>query len=658
MKSLSSKVEKLADNKSDISLREFLTKIYIRPRLFWSCVLVPLFLAVFLTALVPTSWKSSVKIMLRYSSSESAFLRDLIPENRSVLSGASSAEILKSIPSLVNTIREQDIKDEDIYKKPHEVIGGYLSGFLENFFPSSLPPGLPGIDPKTLLLAKAFKESLEETSTFGGSGGGSKKKSVEVLEKSSQMPASQKGDELITVVVESFNRDKVAQMTNGLASAFIDEYYRVSAEDARRSYEFLNGLVDKAERDLRAIENAKEGTNVSALPAQINGGREDVARNSPLLSTMSSQLISMQNELIKAESIYAPNSEPVQLLRTQVAQGRKSMERQERIEVAKQVLEQLKVRRYQALNTENLYKNRLIPISVVEPAFTPKKSFSKVAMRYLIAGGVGLVLGLVLAFGLIIVLDVTDPRLYTSWQTEKRLGLPILAALPVVGKQASLQLLEAAKDSSLYMVNGLLQILGKMGRHEEKASVGGRVIVLASASKGEGKTFLTLALGGALGQGSRHKVLLIDANLQDAELTKLLNLAGKPGYVDSMVDGQAVQERIVKGQYRGCDVLPAGNLTQIDSLGFYAEQLAQTIQGLREHYEFIIVDTSPVLASNEALVCGLSADSVLMVVAAGYTRKALVDAAAQRLRDVGISPEGVIVNRKKEFLPAFIYRNV
>jgi Mrp family chromosome partitioning ATPase/capsular polysaccharide biosynthesis protein len=592
--------------------------------------------------------------MLRYSSSESVFLRDLIPENRALLSGASSAEILKSIPALVNTIREQDIRDEDIYKKPHEVLGGYLSGYLEDFFPSSLPPGLPGIDPKTLLLAKAFKDSLEESSFSSSSS--SKKKPVEILEKSSQLPAGLKGDELITVVVESFNREKVAQMANGLASAFIDEYYRLSADDAHRSYEFLSELVDKAERDVRAAEKNQGAGKFIVLPL-LSAGHADIARSSPLLENMSKELASLQNSLIKAEGIYAPSSEAVLLLRGQVDQGRKAMERQERIEGAKQVLEQLKLRRFQALNTENMYKNRLIPISVVEPAFTPKKSLSKVAVRYLIAGAVGLVLGVILALGLMVIFNVADPRLYTSWQIEKLLHLPIMAALPDLGKSALRQPLEAAKDSGLFMVNGLLQILGKM-KHSTKEISGAKVVVITSASKAEGKTFLSLALSGALGQGGRHKILLIDANLHDTGISNLLNLSGTSGYVDAMIDGEGLEKRVVKNGYRGCDVLPAGNLEKIDALGFYGEELASNIEYLRKLYDFIIIDTAPILSSKEALICGMSADSVLIVVSAGHTRKVMVESAVQRLREVGVIPEGILINRKKEILPAFIYRNV
>src|SRR6185312_14893349 len=248
--------------------------------------------------------------------------------------------------------------------------------------------------------------------------------------------------------------------------------------------------------------------------------------------------------------------------------------------------------------------------------------------------------------------------LYTSWQTEKRLGLPILATLPDLGRTESSQTLQAAQNASLPMMNGMLQIIGKMGKIPIEPSSGARVIVLASASKGEGKTFLSLALGGALGQGGRHRVLLVDADLRDANLSRLLGLADRPGYVEAMMDGQGTESRIAKGCYRGCDVLPAGSASKVDALGFYAEELARNIETMRPLYDFIIIDTASLMVSNEALICGMSADSVLLVTAAGYTRKTLIEGALQRLKEVGVTPEGVIMNRKKEFLPAFIYRNV
>lgn len=641
---LSRKLENLADQSQEISLRELLTKIYIRPLLFWSCIVIPTLLALLLTALVPTDWTASVKIMLRYGSSESSFLQGLIPENRASLSGASSAEILRSMPTLIQTIRDQDIRDEDIYKKPHEVLGGHLSGLLENYFPSEMPPGLPGVDPRTMLLAKAFKDSLQEKS-----GGASKKKPVEVLEKSSQLPPSMKGDELITVSVRSFNREKVAQMANGLAEAFISEYYRVSAEEARRSYLFLDELVTKATADVEKVKRGLPPSDILKLPE--SGG---TATPSPLVDSMSRELTVLQGRLAEAEDVYAENSEQVQRLRNQVAKLRAELPRQERIDHAREVLEQIKLRRYQAENTEKLYTHKLIPISIVEPAFTPKKSFSKVAVRFVIAGGVGMVLGLILGLGLIIVLDVTDPRLHTSWQLRERLGLPILATLPDLGKKAARDLPGSAASSSQEMVSGLLQMASQMQDDTTRHGI----IAVSSAARGEGKTFVSLALGGALAQGGRHRCLLVDVCPGKGSLSAALGHAGTPGYAEALAGNQAFAQHIVRNAYRGCDLLPAGAAATLSGLGFYESALREQFEALRGQYDYVVIDAGPLNTSTEALLCSRMADKVLLVAAAGLTRRPLIAHALNKLRELGIAAQGVVFNRKRDVLPAILYRNV
>lgn len=217
--------------------------------------------------------------------------------------------------------------------------------------------------------------------------------------------------------------------------------------------------------------------------------------------------------------------------------------------------------------------------------------------------------------------------------------------------------LEVLDRSELSVVSGLLQLLGKM-LHAKKVASGGRVVVLSSAQQGEGKTLFCLALANALIQGKRHKVLLIDAELHHAGLTNMLGLSGSPGFIDSMIDLEGVEKRIAKDTHLACDVLAAGNLELRNRMGFYSEELASNISRLRELYDFIIIDTAPILSSNEALICGQLADSVLLVTSMGQSRKRLVQTALQRMMDVGAEPEGAIVNRQREFLPGFIYRNV
>ncbi len=652
---LSKNAERFADKNPDVSLREFLSRVYIRSKIFWTCVIIPPLLAIFLTFLVPPTWTATVQILIRYSSDESVFLRGLIPSHRELLSGRTSAEILQSIPTLVTTIRQQHITAHDIYQKPTDVLTGYISGFVTKYFPASLPPGLPGISPKTLILAHMFKNSLSNAKQ-GFLGSTATKDKVQVLQSSSSIPTSLKTDELITVTVPSFNRNKVAQMANGLAQAFIDEYYRISAADAVRSYNFLSKMVARAEQNYHALESGQSSSSAIAS-APDTSGMTHISRQTPLLENLSKKLAATQTHLTKAQQIYTQNAPQVTRLTAQIRQLQQLLKRETQVETAKQVLEQLKVRRYQAYNTVKMYKNRLLPISIVEPAFTPKKEIGKLVFRYVISGTIGLVLGVVLGLSLTIIFSITDPRIYTSWDTERFIKLPMVGSLPALGKLTDQSAaLTPALTNEHALTNGLLQIIGYLDN--AAGPIPGQVITMTSATAGEGKSFASLALARALAQGGRFKVLLIDADLKDQQLTKSLMAQTKPGFVESVLATSDMAAMIVAMTQYSIDFIPSGDSARRGELGIYSAYLSSQFKALRAIYNFVIVDTTGVLGGNEAILCGMASDKTLLIVSTGISRKPLIRKALQKLYDVGAEPDGVIHNRQRQILPAIIYDNV
>jgi Mrp family chromosome partitioning ATPase len=649
--SITEYVERAVDSESEVSLREFLSKVYVRPRLFWTCVLLPPILAVLLTALVPTTWTATAKILIRYSSTESPFLQGLIPDDRPALTGATSAELLKSIPALAETVQHQHIEPGDVARKPKDVITGYVSALLSPLFPQEPGPTLPGIDAATLAIASAFKQSLDDSGGFGTSA--KSKAGVQVLEKFAELPAMVKGDELIELTVPSFNRTKVADMTNGLAQAFIDDYYRVSAEDAHHAYEVLSKLVDNAEAAMAHGDTMNTPSSVSADGStQVTGGSGQIYRTSPLLEGIAHELAQRKSNLAHVREVFSEDSPEVARARQQVDSLERTLSNAQSLEVGKQSLEDLKARRYQAYNLEQLYRNRLVPISIIESAVTPRGSASKFVGRLIVAGVVGLVLGAVLGLSLTKILDILDQRLFTSWDVQRALGLPLLGWLPDTRVNSGVALGNPTVDAE----NGLLQILGRLDPIGTEG--GARVVLIGSASLGEGKSFVCLQLATALARGGRNRVLLIDADPVDRSLTRHFGCENQPGLVDAVIQARPLSEYIKSTKVPGVDLVPAGSVAMRGEMGFYRKALKALLDDARGRYELLLIDTPSLLASNEALMCGMAADSVLLVAESGVTRKPLIREACRKLKEVGVIPQGVILNRRMKLLPDRLYRIV
>lgn len=642
--SISSRLEHVADRPLEVSPRESLTRIFIRPWLFAVCVLIPPLIALGLTSLVPTTYKASCKILIRYGASEDAFLRDLIPDNRAALSGMSSAEILRSLPSVLATVKEVGITDADIAKSPKDV----LSAFFSRLIPKSADADPPsantsGVDPATLRLAESFKASLSDSTNATSS------KAVEVLDKGmGALPAADRGDDLITMTVPSFNRLKVAAMANGLAQAFIAEYARLSADEAHRSVVFLDKLVGDAEGNSLGVR--VPDAHSSGSEERPNG---DVYRQSPLLEHLANDLAAREADLAQLSSLYAPDATAVVNARASVERIRSSLDTAELQEIQKLSLEQLRLRRYQAANTERLFREGLVPISIVESAETPHKTSA--TSRYIVSGGIGLVLGLILGLSLVTVLSIADQRLHTSWDVERSLDLPLLAALPeIAGTNSGQKFFSRFKDPVIE--DALIQLLGRLDIARRRQR--GLALAVASASNDEGKTFVVTGLAAALARGGRHRVLLVDADLRARSLSIAAGINDEIGFIDAMLGGKPLTMAVRATELPGVDVLPAGRGDRRVELGFYRSLFEHSLNQVRDAYDFILVDTTAVLVGNELMMCGAAVDSILWVASAGISRRPLLRAALGKLAEVGLRPIGVVLNRRRQYLPSFIWRNV
>lgn len=652
--------EKLMNNQQEVSLRTLVTKLFMRPKLFLICALVPPIMALLFTSLVPTEWRASTKILIRYSSTESPFLKGLIPDNRLLLSGSSSAELLKSTPTIAMMVDKVGVKGEDVYQKPMSVVTSKISAWFKSTPAAS---DADSASSNTAGIASAIKASLE-----GSASSSAKSSGVEILEKTSQVPDSMKGDELLSLEIRAFNREKVADMANGLANAFIDEYYRISAEDAHKSYLFLSDLVAQAEANAKAIENSSE-TNLALNAIPLAGVLEQTRQDSPFLANMSRQMTEMETTLNQTQQIYSSGSPKVVHLRNEISQLKQAIKKQERLDSSKQVLEQLKVRKYQAYNTENLYKNRLIPISIVEPASTPGASKSKVIMKYVLSGGIALVLGTILGVSLVVLLNLTDPRLYLREDVQKLSHLPILSTLASLQKPYPIQLpfnhllLNPSLDSDLLRILAYLSSTGRSvananSKPSELASNTATTILLTSPTQGAGVSFLSLALASALSKNSKNSVLLIDANFNDKQLSHHLNTGNAAGMVESILDNAPLANFIFPHTKLHLDFIPAGDIHLRNGLGFYTEHIKQGLAQEQSHYDFIIIDSGAVLTSNEALMFGSIADHCLMILSAGFSRKGAFKSALDKFNDNHLPIDGIVLNRYKQLLPQFIYQNI
>jgi len=140
-------------------------------------------------------------------------------------------------------------------------------------------------------------------------------------------------------------------------------------------------------------------------------------------------------------------------------------------------------------------------------------------------------------------------------------------------------------------------------------------ILVASARADEGRTTTLCNLALAIAEAGM-KVLIVDADLRNPTIAAYLKVDARIGLVDVLAN-QVPLERAVQAVGIGLDVLPSGPLPLNPSELLGSSQMAAVLRTLRSTYDFVLIDTPPLLEVTDAAVVAARADGVLIVVKPG-----------------------------------------
>jgi protein-tyrosine kinase len=187
-----------------------------------------------------------------------------------------------------------------------------------------------------------------------------------------------------------------------------------------------------------------------------------------------------------------------------------------------------------------------------------------------------------------------------------------------------------------------------------------RVIMFTSAVSGEGVTTITAFLARMLSLGETDRVLIVDCAVADPEIHTLFGLENEKGILDYL-SGTAGLKEVIKPVEEGVlDVVTVGkgNVSDLTQPLFNSERMSTFISSVREDYDYVLIDTSAVLEAPETPIIGSYATGTVMVVRSGKTRREVIKRAMLMIEKLGGRFIGTVLNRKKYYIPEFIYRRV
>jgi len=271
-------------------------------------------------------------------------------------------------------------------------------------------------------------------------------------------------------------------------------------------------------------------------------------------------------------------------------------------------------------------------VDIIEEAEAPQRPSSPLVVLNIF---LSVVLGLLAGTGLAFFVEYLDVSIKTVDEVEKSLGLPVLAVIP----QQSRPLTEAGQSSgqgeAYRALRTSLALLAREGHQ--------KIFTVISGGVGEGKstTLFNLAYVCAE-QGS--KVLIIDSDLRRPVQHKMVGLNNRKGMVNVLTGDATPEEVIQETGVPNLSMMTSGRLRR-GSLGIMnSPRLRALLDGLKERFDYILLDSPPILGVTDAAILASEADGVLLVVQYRKYPKIISLRAKRMIENAGGQLMGAVLN--------------
>jgi capsular exopolysaccharide synthesis family protein len=275
-------------------------------------------------------------------------------------------------------------------------------------------------------------------------------------------------------------------------------------------------------------------------------------------------------------------------------------------------------------------------VSVVDEAIEPVRPVSpRVSLNVLIA----FVLGAMLAFLLIFLIEFLDRTVKDPVEAQKLLGLPIIGLMPRLDETETLVTMANPRSVTAEAYRTLRTNIQYSSIDKPM-----KKILVSGANPNCGKSTVSANLGAVLAQ-SNGRVLIVDCDLRRPTQHKLFNTSMEPG-LSSLIFNENIKisDALRKTEYENLMVLPCGPIPPYPAEMLASERMKDLVKEFSEQFDYIVFDSPPIIAVTDAAILSKLADGTLMVLDYGRVRKDEALEAHEKMKRVQAHMIGAVIN--------------
>jgi tyrosine-protein kinase Etk/Wzc len=488
----------------------------------------------------------------------------------------------------------------------------------------------------------------------------SKSQAVEQLQKSLSISERGKQSNIISVSLRGGKPEQLSKVLNQIGDDYIRQSVTQKAVEAEKALSFFKQQLADAKKNLEKSESKVSELRAKNGTFDVNEESRNLMQQSVALQARLVELKQKKEELLIR---YREEHPTVALVNRQIQELNHELGAiKAKMKALPDVGQELGgVTRDQQLNSEtyasllNIGKqlgmvepSRIANARILDRAETPFESLTmKRSTMIAVAWLGGILLGIAVAFlkGLFAG-KIHDPR-----EIEHSLGLMVSAVIPHSESQRRMykkirrnakevMLLPMDKPSegaieSLRILRSTLQFLMREADRN--------IIMMTGPTPEVGKSFISANFAAVLASIGK-KVLLIDADMRTGYLHRYFGLDRTNGLSDMLVTMTNVESFIHKDVAENVDFISTGNFPHKPAELLAHGNFGKLLRMLSTQYDYILIDTAPVLDFTDALIVGSHAQAIFNVVREGVSSIVEAEEAVKRLSRAGLTVTGVIVN--------------
>ncbi|MBF0343724.1 MAG: CpsD/CapB family tyrosine-protein kinase [Nitrospirae bacterium] len=191
-----------------------------------------------------------------------------------------------------------------------------------------------------------------------------------------------------------------------------------------------------------------------------------------------------------------------------------------------------------------------------------------------------------------------------------------------------------------------------------KREHGYKKILVTSANNFEGKTTTAINISYSISKATNESVLLVDGNIHKPTIFKLFNTVNTPGLTEYFLGQEDYYASIQATMYNNLTIMPSGLEISNSNDLYDASIFENKLNELKARFNYIIYDSHSVLSYPDTSIIARYFDAIVIVVECEKTKYDVIQQAKDKLESVGGKIWGVVMNKRKFYIPRFLYGKI